>query len=371
MDPSSMSIFGIPGYIILWAATLVSLACFGRRIVLLARLLKQARPENRFTHIGKRVRYVLTFVFGQNRLLNEPLIGAAHVVIFWGFVLFAATFAWNQLRWLFPFVSIPYADEVGVVRMLLEAFAILILVAITIATARRLFFPPPHLQKSGDANFILALIGSLMCTFLLGMEFRIGAGGFEEASLNPFDRLLARNGLGLYTSSTSAWQLYSWMFFAHQTIVLFFLAYLPHSKHMHLLASPFSVFFGNVNPAGSLDVSGSDSETSAGASRWDEFTWRQLFNSFACAECGRCDRACPALNSGYKLSPRMIVHHLKEHLLEAGLRSKGDKASGGHGSRPLIGEIVSEAELWACTTCYACMERCPVLNEHIPLIVSM
>jgi Fe-S oxidoreductase len=200
------------------------------------------------------------------------------------------------------------------------------------------------------------------------MEFRIGAGGFEEASLNPIDEILARNGLGLYADSASAWQLYSWMFFAHQTIVLFFLAYLPYSKHLHLLASPFSVLFGNVKHAGSLDVGQLNGESSTGASQWNEFTWRQLLNGFACAECGRCDRSCPALTSGYKLSPRMIVHQIKEHLLEAGLNTKPSESN--H-PRRLIGGIVSETEIWACATCYACMERCPVLNEHIPLIVSM
>jgi len=94
-------------------------------------------------------------------------------------------------------------------------------------------------------------------------------------------------------------------------------------------------------------------------------------NSFACAECGRCDRACPALTSGFKLSPREIIHHLKEHIIEAGFSGNGKKTSGDNRIRPLIGGIVSEKDLWACTTCLSCVDRCPVLNEHIPLIVNM
>jgi len=170
---------------------------------------------------------------------------------------------------------------------------------------------------------------------------------------------------------SSAAGMYILMFWLHQLVVLGFLAYLPYSKHMHLLASPFSVFFTNVSGSGSLDVKGSNEELAAGASRWDQFTWRQLLNGFACAECGRCDRACPALNSGYSLSPRTIIHHLKEHALEVGLKGDRRMSSGGNDVRPLIGGLVSEADLWACTTCFACMERCPVLNEHLPLIVNM
>jgi len=172
-------------------------------------------------------------------------------------------------------------------------------------------------------------------------------------------------------SPSSAPDLYALMFWLHQLVVLGFLAYLPYSKHLHLLAAPFNVFFGNVGPAGRLDAARSDTDLAAGASRWDEFTWRQLLNGFACAECGRCDRACPATSSGYPLSPRVIVHQLKEHVLEVGLTAAHRTPSGASDGRPLIGGSISAAEIWACATCYACMERCPVLNEHVPLIVAM
>ena len=369
MDPATTNVFGVPGFILLWILTLLAFGLFGRRISRLVRLLRRARPENRFDHLGRRVLFFVTYVFGQKRLLHEYVIGFAHFLIFWGFMLFAGTFGWNLFRWLFPFLPIPYADEIGVVRIFLAAFSVLVLVSLVIAAVRRAFFPPPHLQQSWDAVIILTLISLVVLTTFVGMGFRAVAVGPTEASLNPADSLLSSMFSGV--SSSSARGSYLVMLWLHQLVVLGFLAYLPYSKHLHLLASPFSVFFGDVNRAGSLDIAGSKEWSSAGASRWEEFTWKQLFNSFACAECGRCDRACPALNSGYKLSPRMIVHHLKEHLLEAGLRSKGDKASEDNGSRVLIGKTVSEAELWACTTCYACMERCPVLNEHIPLIINM
>jgi Fe-S oxidoreductase len=270
---------------------------------------------------------------------------------------------------LFPFLPIPYADEIGIIRILFVFFSMLVLLSIGVAAVRRAFFPPAHLQRTGDAVVILFLISLVVVSTLFGMGFRAAALGPSEASFNFVDTFLFSLFSGVPRSSASG--LYMLMFWLHQLVVLGFLAYLPYSKHMHLLAAPFSVFFANVSGSGRLDAKGSSVDMAAGASRWDEFTWRQLLNTFACAECGRCDRACPALNSGYSLSPRMIVHHLKEHVLEAGLKGDQRMPSGEKDVRPLIGGLVSEADLWACTTCFACMERCPVLNEHLPVIVNM
>ena len=369
MDPIQINIIGIPGLILFWVITLIAFGLFGKRITKLIKLLMRAKPENRFDNLGKRILSLFTFVLGQKRLLHEYVIGVAHFLIFWGFLLFAGTFGWNLIKWLFPFLPIPYADEVGIIRIFFVIFSILVLLSLAVATVRRIFFPPAHLQKTMDAYIIITMISLVVLTTLFGLGFRAVAVGPEEASLNPADNLLFSIFSGISVDSASG--LFIFMMWMHQLVVLGFLAYLPYSKHLHLLASPFGVFFANTDQVNSLDISGSKEETSAGASQWNEFTWRQLLNSFACAECGRCDRVCPALTSGFKLSPREIIHHLKEHILEAGFSSNGNKVSGDNGIRPLIGGIVSEKELWACTTCLSCMERCPVLNEHIPLIVNM
>ncbi len=369
MDPIQINIVGIPGLILFWIITLIAFGLFGKRITTLVKLLMRAKPENRFDNLGKRILSLFTFVLGQKRLLHEYVIGVAHFLIFWGFLLFAGTFGWNLLKWLFPFLPYPYADEVGIIRIFFVIFSIFTLLSLAVATIRRVFFPPAHLQKTADAYIIITLISLVVLTTFFGLGFRAVAVGPDEASLNPADNLLFSVFSGISVDSASG--LFLLMMWMHQIVVLGFLAYLPYSKHLHLLASPFGVFFANTDQINSLDIKGSKEETSAGASQWNEFTWRQLLNSFACAECGRCDRVCPALTSGFKLSPREIIHHLKEHILEAGFSGNGNKASGDNGIRPLIGGIVSEKELWACTTCLSCMERCPVLNEHIPLIVNM
>jgi Fe-S oxidoreductase len=151
--------------------------------------------------------------------------------------------------------------------------------------------------------------------------------------------------------------------------VLFFLAYLPYSKHAHLLASPFGVFFTSLK-AGAMPAE------SEGAARLQDFTWRQLFNGLACAECGRCERACPAHTAGFALSPKELVHKVKELVLGAvGVSAAAvpvAPAAGPNGNgKPFVGDVMRAEEIWACTTCMACMTRCPVFNEHIPLVVEM
>jgi Fe-S oxidoreductase len=127
------------------------------------------------------------------------------------------------------------------------------------------------------------------------------------------------------------------------------------------------VFFGNLRPPGDLSLAGASEESAAGASEWNELTWRQHLSGFSCAECGRCDRACPAAASGYPLLPQQIIQRIKKHTLLTGL-TKSPKREG---ATALIGGVIPEAELWACTTCMSCIERCAVLNEQVPIIVQM
>ncbi|MDH7515653.1 MAG: (Fe-S)-binding protein, partial [Bacteroidota bacterium] len=143
---------------------------------------------------------------------------------------------------------------------------------------------------------------------------------------------------------------------------------LPYSKHFHLLASPFGVFFTDLEPRGRMrGEPEEESETAPFDAR--RFTWRELLTPLACAECGRCDRACPAFNSGEPLSPQDLIHGVKEHVLEIGAML--GKKNGAAPARPLFEGIITPAEIWACTTCYSCMEHCPVRNEHLPLIFRM
>jgi Fe-S oxidoreductase len=320
-DPAATVYAALPGFVWLWALTLVAVTLFSRQVSGYIRVLRAARPENRFDQLPRRLRLFAVNVLGQRRLFQEPAIGAAHFAIFWAFAVYALAFFWNLLRGLAPFLPLPYADQVRPMEFALALLGILGLVALAVAAVRRYLIPPPRLEQSRDAAIILGLIAIVLMSSLAGLAYRAQAPRFALA-----------------------------MWWVHMITVLGFLAYLPYSKHLHLLASPFGVFFGALRQGGMP-------APSEGATHRDEFTWRQLFSGLACAECGRCDRACPNLDSGSQLSPKMLMHHVKELV-----RSNG---------RSLAGDVIKAEEIWGCATCGACMERCPVFNEHIPILVEM
>jgi Fe-S oxidoreductase len=355
-DPAILRYFGMPAYVHLWAFTVISFSVFGIRVLRHVRVLSRARPENRWDHIGKRLGLVVTNVFGQRRLLDEPLIGVAHFFIFWAFIAYAITFFWSLLRGLVPALSMPYPDEVRWVAFCVQALGVLGLIALAVAAVRRYVFTPASLERSWDATIILLLIAIVLLSSLGGAGFRALAAGGRESP--PVGRFLAAAfaALGVSRSQAATLSLGTW--WIHMATVLGFLAYLPYSKHMHLLASPFSVFFASLQP-------GKVPAASEGASRLEEFTWRELFSGLACAECGRCDRACPSVASGDSLSPKQLIHRVKEFVL-----GWSESAHAGNGKN-FLGEMILPNDVWACTTCASCMEVCPVFNEHIPLLIEM
>jgi len=355
-DPVSLPILGLPGYFHLWALTLVSFFVFGNRVVRHVRVLAQARPENRWDHVGQRIGLVVKNVLGQQRMLDEPLIGAAHLIIFWAFVAYATTFFWNLLRGLIPALAIPYPDDVRWAAFVVQALGVLGVIALAVAAVRRYLFTPTSLERSRDATLILVLIAVVLVSALAGAGFKAMAT-IGEHSWQPVGKVVAALFASVGVPRSLAPALFLWAWWIHMITVLGFLAYLPYSKHLHLLASPFGVFFASLEPS-------KMPSPSEGASRLQDFTWRELFSGFACAECGRCDRACPSFSSGEPLSPKQLIHHVKELVL-----ARGENLAGN--GKKFLGDIVRPEDLWACTTCGSCMERCPVFNEHIPLVIEM
>ena len=356
-DPATLNYLSMPGYFHLWLLTLLSFFVFGNRVLRHIRTLARARSETRWDHVGKRIGLVVTNVLGQRRLLDEPLIGAAHLVIFWSFVAYATTFFWSLLRGLAPALAIPYPDDVGWVAFCVQVLGALGVIALAVAAVRRYVFTPVSLERSRDAAIILCLIAIVLLSSLAGAGSRALAAAGPEP-WRPVGNYLAGILGFLGVSRAQAPTLYLWAWWIHMITVLGFLAYLPYSKHLHLLASPFSVFFASLEPS-------KMPAASEGASRLEEFTWRELFSGLACAECGRCDRACPSFACGEPLSPKQFIHRVKELVLAP----SGNPVAGN--GKKFLGDAVSPEDLWACTTCASCMEVCPVFNEHVPLVIEM
>ena len=356
-DPTTTTYLGIPGWVYLWTVSAVALFIFARRAYLILAVVARGRAEARWDQLPRRLWNVVVNVAGQRRMFDNLGMGLAHLIIFWTFIFYAASFAWNLIRGLFPFLPVPYADEVWWVTLPMELLSVATLVALVGVAIRRFAFPPPRLTLSRDAGFILVLIALLMVTFLVGQGAKAAAEA-EPVAGSPVGNLIGSWLSGL--SESTANSLYLAMWWVHMVAVLGFMAYLPYSKHLHLLASPFNVL------TASLDKGGMPSPTE-GAARLEDFTWRDLFNGLSCAECGRCDRVCPAFAEGQVLSPQDLIHGVRLMVLDAaGSHGHGN----GNGTGSLIDTVSTEA-IWSCTTCMACMERCPVFNEHVPLIVQM
>src|SRR5439155_11705 len=167
--------------------------------------------------------------------------------------------------------------------------------------------------------------------------------------------------------------------FAHLLLILAFLAYIPYSKHLHIFVSAINVFFANTQARGKLRtipidldaVSAEGTELHLGAGTIEDLTWKERLDLYSCTECGRCQNACPAWNTGKPLSPKLIVMNLRDHLFEEGPRILNGRSNGDHEPVPLNPGVIEDEVVWDCTTCGACMQECPVDIEHVDHIVDM
>jgi len=159
---------------------------------------------------------------------------------------------------------------------------------------------------------------------------------------------------------------------AHVLTILGFLAYLPHSKHLHIMTAAVNVYFGRTQARGRLeplrfDEDVPDEEMRLGAGTVADMTWKQVIDTYSCTECGRCQDVCPAWATGKELSPKLLIMDLRDHLFEAGPQLLKGEAE----PQPLVPDVVDDEVVWACTTCGACVQECPVDIEHVDTIVDL
>ncbi|MCE8424218.1 MAG: (Fe-S)-binding protein [Candidatus Methanoperedens sp.] len=337
------------------------------------RLVLLGRPENRFKDTGKRIRDVLYYAFGQRCTVSHGyFFGLNHLVLFWSFMILLIANTEFMLHGLFPYVSLSRLPP-GVYHALLFLFdvaSVLALLAICIAIIRRLAFPPSYIEaQSRDAFIILGLIAFLMVAFF-GLHASEIANSGEEARYMPVSNFAA----SVFFSNIPVDNLSGYInafWWIHAIVLLSFLNYLPYSKHMHILAAIPNLFFRSLTKVNTQKREDFKKGNTFGVGQIDQFTWKDLFDSYSCTECGRCSDNCPATNTGKLLNPRLVIHDIKVNVLKNGhLIDKKKEAI-----LPLIGGgregSIADQVLWACTTCGACMEVCPVFIEHVPKIVDM
>ncbi|MFQ5945070.1 MAG: heterodisulfide reductase-related iron-sulfur binding cluster [Anaerolineae bacterium] len=345
------------------AAATVFLYRFGR----LGLYVAQGQPEVRWDRPAERLKNLLVYVFGHRRLLSWRYSGILHFFIFWGFVILLTTIV--ELFWdgFFPDTPLPVLSNNAPLSLLQEIFIVLVLVGIGMALYNRLVWRPDrfHGSDEADAFVILSLIGGIMITLLgvRGLEM-----GLASRPLNLWMPFSWTAGAALGGFSSSAQQgFFALFWWSHGALVLAFLAYLPFSKHLHIVVAAPNVFFGSLRPKGALRTIDLENAEAFGAGKIQDFPWPELLDLYSCTECGRCQAVCPAYEAGLPLSPKMLIIDLRDHLLAEGERVlRGEVAE-----TPLVGGSIREDTLWACTTCRACVYECPVHIEHIDEIVDM
>ena len=362
----------------------VALGIFSRQAQRLARWLRIGHPELRTDHPDIRTKNLLLIGIGQSKILRDPLGGMMHALVFWGFCVLGlgtveimiqglyTPFTWGML--LPRFLYVPYV-------LSQEIFAVFVLIPVAYLLYRRLVIRPKRFQgdpvHGGDAVFILSMIATLMLTLLLvfvGEGMQPGAdttGRVVSSLLRPLF-----SGMSVEAAHTMA--RVSWWF--HAVLILYFLNHLPGSKHLHVLTSLINVWFSNTSGPGTIgamrpmDLEAENAEQ-FGASDVEHLSWKNLLDGYSCTECGRCTAACPANLTGKVLSPRMIVVKTRARLTE---KAQVLDAMGLGGTAPaeqqavldktLLDHWITEEELWACTSCRACVQECPVSIDQLDII---
>ncbi|TKD70595.1 (Fe-S)-binding protein [Pseudalkalibacillus hwajinpoensis] len=353
-----------------------------------------------FDHSMKeRLEAILVKVFGQKKLLKDKKSGTIHVMMFYGFLLVQFGAIDMVIKGLSPGSHLPLGPLYPAFTFFQELVTLMILTAVVWAFYRRYIEAIARLKKGFKAGLVLLFIGLLMISVLFGNGMEILWHDLEYSWSAPVASGIAF--LFSWINETAAIALFFFFWWIHLLVLLTFMVYVPQSKHAHLIAGPVNVFLGRTNKVGqlaSIDFE-DESQEEYGVNKIEDFNQKQLVDLYACVECGRCTNMCPATATGKILSPMDLIVKLRDHLTEKGAavtsrtpwvpayafsntagnqiayQSRGQQetaaAAEGLVSDELIGNVITEEEIWACTTCRNCEDQCPVENEHVDKIIDM
>ena len=346
------------------------------------RLIKLGRQTYRFDRMWERIRYSFLYILAQRCVLKsvseKDYSGMAHAVLFWGFLMCAVSYIFVFFEALGVDSISPFLESnvYGVFICLVDIASVVIIGVIILALHRRYIVKPDRLEYSRDAAIILVLILSLMVSYLFQQSLSIIVDKNTLSFNSPVSLGIAGLIRMMELDGGLALTLYKFFWWLHVMIVLGFLIFIPYSKHLHMIVSPFNILFKSHLPKGELETiqMQEDRGENFGVGNICEFSWKQLLDLFSCAECGRCQANCPAYLSGKALSPKEMIKNLKICLLEEGSNPNmvtEDREKGKEPHSNIIGQAMTEAKIWDCTTCYACQEQCPVGIDFVDKIVDL
>ncbi|WP_338733984.1 (Fe-S)-binding protein [Mangrovimonas cancribranchiae] len=387
---------------ILFAIALIAgIGYFAKNVKKLIRNIKLGKDVDVSNHKKQRWQNMMRIALGQSKMVRRPVAGILHVIVYIGFVIINIEVLEIIIDGLFGTHRIfsSLGSFYGVLIGSFEVLALLVFVAVIVFWIRRNIiklqrFWKPEMTNwpKNDGNFILYFEMVLMALFLImnatDVPFQnMESGNIISQYIAPWFSGVSENTLHII--ERSAW----WL---HILGILVFLNYLYFSKHLHILLAFPNTYYGKVKPKGQLnnlesvtnevkmmmdpnaDPFAAPAEDEAGdvpekfgASDVTDLSWVQLLNAYTCTECGRCTSECPANQTGKKLSPRKIMMDTRDRLEEVGKNIDANNGEFKDDGKQLLGDYISNEELWACTTCNACVEACPVSIDPLSIIVEM
>ena len=373
------------------------------------RNIKLGQDINRSDNPKSRWKNMAMIALGQSKMVKRPIAGVLHVIVYIGFVIINIELLEIIIDGLFgthrvfSFLGTFYNILIGS----FEILAFLVLVAVLVFYARRNSIKLKRFVHSdlkgwpkSDANYILYFEIVLMSLFLLmnAADLHLqnitgGFGHYSQVGSFPISQFIAPLFNGLSESVVMMIERAVW--WMHIIGILIFLNYLYFSKHLHILLAFPNTYFANLNPLGQFDnlesvtkevklmmdpnidpyatapIDENAVPSKFGASDVQDLNWVQLLNAYTCTECGRCTSVCPANQTGKKLSPRKIMMDTRDRLVEVGKNIDANKGVFIPDNKTLLNDFITPEELWACTSCNACVEECPVNISPLSIIMDM
>ncbi|MCI0449588.1 MAG: 4Fe-4S dicluster domain-containing protein [Chlorobi bacterium] len=358
------------------ALFLAAMSFFTYNLLRIRSYLMLGRAENRFQNTGARIAKVIGIGIGQSKILRDPAAGLMHAFIFWGFLVLLTSVLEAFIQGFYSDFSISALGAISkIIFALQDLFGLLVVMAVFYALFRRYVLHPKRLKGDGhtntDATIILLLILGVMVT-MLGVNATKGNVHPENIEYYKSHFIAAKL---LQPFASNALTYYGIFWWAHIIIILSFMNYLPYSKHFHIVTSLPNVYLSKIGTQ-TLDTEEINLENEnvfLGAGDIEQLTWKEMFDGYACTECGRCTSVCPANLTGKPLSPRKIIMNIRDRVNEKAPFSANKKDIPPEiESRKLVSEhYITDEELWACTSCMACVKECPVNIEHVNPIVDM
>lgn len=395
-----MNIFLLINLLAFVAVTLYAIYLFARVVATRTAYIKLGRKSAFDGQVKERIQKIIRIVLGQSKLLKDKKSGTIHVMMFYGFILVQFGAIDMFIKGISPGNHLPFGPVYPAFVFFQELVTLMILVAVVWAFYRRYMEKIVRLKRGFKAGLVLVFIGTLMVSVLLGngmLQLWLGTGaGWSDPIASGVAVLFG------WISPTVAMVIFFIAWWVHTITLLSFLVYVPQSKHAHLIAAPINVFLSKRVP-GKLEKIDFDideeevedeEDISFGVGKVEEFSHFQLLDLYACVECGRCTDVCPAAGTGKMLSPMDLLVKMRDHLTEKGAAVTGktpwvpafafasnegnqlagegkNEAAAAMEQVSLIGDVITEEEISGCTTCRACEDACPVMNEHVDKIIDL